>query len=244
MCGVLCRRYRRRGSNGGGFCVNTSRRGEGFAAPWREQLSFIVERKLPKKAAWNYVSRLPWRWDKQVLRLRARDGEFRAPARVTFFFCKKKVTKENHLDLRSKGPLARGGQVRIWRCVLAGGVQRSSLSVKRTVPAFTGAEASATACLSHGRGICFYRVGEFRRPGGEQVLRLRAQAGAFRAPARVTFFFCKKKVTKENHSNLRFKDPLARGGQVQIWRCWLRGIGTAGNVVGSGDRLYLLRRCR
>ena len=27
------------------------RRGEGFAAPWREQLSFNVERKLPKKAA-------------------------------------------------------------------------------------------------------------------------------------------------------------------------------------------------
>ncbi len=48
--------------------------------------------------------------------------------------------------------------MRIWRCVLAGGVQRSSLSVKRTVPAFTGAEASATACLSHGRGVCFYRV--------------------------------------------------------------------------------------
>ena len=82
----------------------------------------------------------------QVLRLWARDGAFRAPARVTFFFCKKKVTKENHLDLRSKDPLARGGQVQIWRCVLAGGVQRSSLSVKRTVPAFTGAEASATAC--------------------------------------------------------------------------------------------------
>ena len=44
--------------------------------------------------------------------LRARDGEFRAPARVTFFFCKKKVTKENHLDLRSKGPLARCGSCR------------------------------------------------------------------------------------------------------------------------------------
>ena len=41
---------------------------------------------------------------------------------------------------------------------------------------------------------------------------LRARDGAFRAPARVTFFFRKKKVTKENHSNLRFKDPLARGG--------------------------------
>ena len=48
----------------------------------------------------------------QALRLRARDGAFRAPARVTFFFCKKKVTKENHLDLRSKGPLARCGSCR------------------------------------------------------------------------------------------------------------------------------------
>ena len=48
--------------------------------------------------------------------------------------------------------------------------------------------------------------------GRKLVLRLRAQDGEFRAPARVTFFFCKKKVTKENHSNLRFKDPLARGG--------------------------------
>ena len=94
----------------------------------------------------------------QVLRLRAGDGAFRAPARVTFFFCKKKVTKENHSNLRFKDPLARGGQVQIWRCVLAGGVQRSSLSVKRTVPAFTGAEAGAAACPSHGRGVCFYRV--------------------------------------------------------------------------------------
>ena len=49
-----------------------------------------------------------------------------------------------------------------------------------------------------------------RRPS--LFLRLRARDGAFRAPARVTFFFCKKKVTKENHSNLRFKDPLARAG--------------------------------
>ncbi len=62
------------------------------------------------------------------------------------------------------------------------------------------------------RPSLFLRLrGGGRCPGGEQVLRLRAQAGAFRAPARVTFFCCQKKVTKENHSNLRFKDPLARG---------------------------------
>ena len=89
----------------------------------------------------------------QALRLRAQAGAFRAPARVTFFCCQKKVTKENHLDLRSKGPLARGGQVRIWRCALAGGVQRSSLSVKRTACTFTGAEADAAACFSHGRNF-------------------------------------------------------------------------------------------
>ena len=82
--------------------------------------------------------------------------------RPHFFLRRKKCGKESRLDLRSKDPLARGGQVRIWRCVLAGGVQRSSLSVKRTVPAFTGAEASATACPGHGRGICFYRVGDYQ----------------------------------------------------------------------------------
>ena len=31
---------------------------------------------------------------------------------------------------------------------------------------------------------------------------------------------------------------------MQIWRCWLRGIGAVGIVAGSGDCLYLLRRCR
>ena len=51
-----------------------------------------------------------------------------------------------------------------------------------------------------------------RCPGGKQVLRLRARDGAFRAPARVTFFCCQKKVAKENHLDLRFKDPLAQGG--------------------------------
>ena len=51
--------------------------------------------------------------------LRARDGAFRAPARVPFFFCKKKGTKENHLDLRSKDPLARCGSCKIGGADLA-----------------------------------------------------------------------------------------------------------------------------
>ena len=68
------------------------------------------------------------------------------------------------------------------------------------------AAPAASRCCACGR-----KLGRFV-PRREQVLRLRARDGEFRAPARVTFFFCKKKVTKENHSNLRFKDPLARGG--------------------------------
>ena len=62
------------------------------------------------------------------------------------------------------------------------------------------------------RPSLFLRLRGGRCPGGEQVLRLRARDGEFRAPARVTFFCCQKKVTKENHLDLRFKDPLARGG--------------------------------
>ena len=52
--------------------------------------------------------------------------------------------------------------------------------------------------------------------GSEQALRLRARDGEFRAPARVTFFFCKKKGTKENHSNLRFKDPWRGEGKCKF----------------------------
>ena len=75
--------------------------------------------------------------------------------------------------------------------------------------------------------------------GSEQVLRLRAQAGAFRAPARVTFFFCKKKVTKENHSNLRFKDPLARYGLCKIGGADLAELVRRGTLSVQGSLVPL-----
>ena len=70
--------------------------------------------------------------------------------------------------------------------------------------------ASATVGVFASAGL-----GEFRRCGGEQVLRLRAGWGVS-CSGTSTFLFCKKKGTKENHSNLRFKDPLARHGSCKI----------------------------
>ena len=66
---------------------------------------------------------------------------------------------------------------------------------------------------------CGREDGCFAAPAASRCCACGRKLGSFVPPARVTFFFCKKKVTKENHSNLRFKNPLARGGQVQIWRC-------------------------
>ena len=67
---------------------------------------------------------------KLVLRLWARDGAFRAPARVTFFCCQKKVTKENHLDLRSKDPWRGAGKCKFGGAGFAELVRRISLSVQ------------------------------------------------------------------------------------------------------------------
>ena len=101
----------------------------------------------------------------QALRLRARDGAFRAPARVPFFFCKKKGTKENHLDLRSKGPLARYGSCKIGGADLAELVRRVSLSVRGTACT----SCAAAADNSEGRG---WYAGRFWR------LSNRAHCGA------------------------------------------------------------------
>ena len=89
-----------------------------------------------------------------ISRLRAQDGAFRAPARVTFFFCKKKVTKENHLDLRFKDPLARYGSCKIGGADLAELVRRVSLSVR----GIACTSCAAAADSSEGRGWCAGRV--------------------------------------------------------------------------------------
>ena len=90
----------------------------------------------------------------QALRLRARDGEFRAPARVTFFFCKKKVTKENHLDLRSKDPWRGAGKCEFGGAGFAELERRGTLSVR----GIACTSCAAAADSSEGRGWCADRM--------------------------------------------------------------------------------------
>ena len=101
----------------------------------------------------------------QALRLRARDGEFRAPARVTFFFCKKKVTKENHLDLRSKDPWRGAGKCEFGGAGFAELERRGTLSVR----GIACTACAAAADNSEGRG---WYAGRFWR------LSNRAHCGA------------------------------------------------------------------
>ena len=105
----------------------------------------------------------PWYWGDTACGRKL--GRFVPPARLTFFFCKKKGTKENHLDLRFKGPLARGGQVQIWRYALAHEVRRGTLSVR----GIACTSCAAAADNSEGRG---WYAGRFWR------LSNRAHCGA------------------------------------------------------------------
>ena len=166
----------------------------------------------------------------------ASTGEFRRPGgelafpwrggglrRPHFFLRRKKCGKESRLDLRSKGPLARCGSCRFGgmhsRAGCSGHHCRSKGLCLRSparrlprplAPATVGVFASTGLA-----GFAPWRRVHYLSPTGI-ISRLRAQDGAFRAPARVTFFFCKKKVTKENHLDLRSKDPLARCGSCRF----------------------------
>ena len=62
------------------------------------------------------------------------------------------------------------------------------------------------------RPSLFLRLREGRCPGGEQVLRLRARDGAFRAPARVTFFFVKRKLPKKTTQTYGLRIPWREEG--------------------------------
>ena len=80
-----------------------------------------------------------------------RGGGLRRPH---FFLRRKKCGKESRLDLRSKDPLARGGQVRIWRYALAHEVRWVTLSVR----GIACTACAAAADNSEGRGWCAGRV--------------------------------------------------------------------------------------
>ena len=92
------------------------------------------------------------------------------------FFCKKKGTKENHLDLRSKGPLARGGQVQIWRYALAHEVQWVTLSVQGSLVPLAPLPLT-TARVGAGALVVFgdYQIAPLAPCGGKGRCARRAQ---------------------------------------------------------------------
>ena len=93
--------------------------------------------------------------------IRLPTGVFRAPARVSFFCCQKKDTKENHSDLRSKNPLARGELFVAVTFPLATTKNfRFFLGQKDCAPSsFRYRSAAAARC--HGLDLSFYRFGPF-----------------------------------------------------------------------------------
>ena len=105
----------------------------------------------------------------------------RPRARVAFFYCQKKATKENHLDLRSKNPLARGEKFHVGRLYHATAEVPPFLSDKRTVPP----QLSAWRCRAPLPGatvwfcalpfLAIIKSRPSRRPGGWGRCALRAE---------------------------------------------------------------------
>ena len=107
-------------------------------------------------------------------------------ARVPFFFCQKKDTKENHLNLRFKDPLARRGVYEFGsmysRMKYAGYHCRSKGLCLRS-PARRLARPLASATVG---AIFFYRMGDYqiapKPPGGRLWLVAANAAGEFKTP--------------------------------------------------------------
>ena len=107
-------------------------------------------------------------------------------ARVPFFFCQKKGTKENHLNLRFKNPLARRGVYEFGsmysRMKYAGYHCRSKGLCLRS-PARRLARPLASATVG---AIFFYRMGDYqiapKPPGGRLWLVAADAAGEFKTP--------------------------------------------------------------
>ena len=155
--------------------------------------------------------------------------------------------------------MARCGSCRFGGADLAELVRWSSLSVKRTVPAFTGAEASATACPSHGRGICFYRVGDY------QIAPIAARStamgrwrltppwywgdtacgrgiGSFAPPGASSFLSSLKESYQRKPLETTFQDFLGAGTAGANLTVCTRGRGAAVITVGQKDCACVHRR--
>ena len=162
--------------------------------------------------------------------------------RPHFFLRRKKCGKESRLDLRSKGPLARCGSCKIGGADLAELVRRSSLSVKRTVPAFIGAEASATACPSHGRGVCFYRVGGVSPPRRRAGVAPAGAGWGVSCPGASSFLSSLKESYQRKPLETTFQDFLGAGTAGANLTVCTRGRGAAVITVGQKDCACVHRR--
>ena len=107
-------------------------------------------------------------------------------ARVPFFFCQKKGTKENHLNLRFKDPLARRGVYEfgsMYSRMKYAGYHCRSKGLRLRSPARRLARPLASATVG---AIFFYRMGDYqiapKPPEGRLWLVAADAAGEFKTP--------------------------------------------------------------